>query len=89
MDNEMTMDVVFVEELLDRRGWNWARLIREMGVNKSTMNRVVRLETLPGRKFIFALIRVFSDEDANRLFTEVWRARMERGIEQDDEEPAA
>jgi lambda repressor-like predicted transcriptional regulator len=69
-DFEMTMDVAFVEGQLDELGWTWATLAREMGINKSTMNRVVRDETRPGRRFIFRLIKVFPDH-ANRLFVEV------------------
>jgi transcriptional regulator with XRE-family HTH domain len=69
-DFEMTMDVEFVQGLLRKRKWTWATLAREMRVNKSTMNRVVRDETRPGRKFIFRLIGVFP-HDASRLFIEV------------------
>ena len=67
--DEMTMNVELVTDLLEERHWTWADLAREMGINKSTMNRVVRDETRPGAKFIFALIRVFPD-DAPNLFVE-------------------
>ena len=59
--DEMTMDTELVTDLLNEHSWTWADLAREMGINKSTMNRVVRGETLPGRKFIFALMDVFPD----------------------------
>ena len=68
--DEMTMNVGLVRDLLEKRSWSWATLAREMGINKSTMNRVVRGETLPGRKFIFALIDVFP-QHAAKLFVRV------------------
>jgi transcriptional regulator with XRE-family HTH domain len=69
-DFEMTMNVGFVEDRLDELGWTWATLAREMGINKSTMNRVVRDGNRPGRKFIFRLLKVFPDQ-ADKLFVEV------------------
>jgi DNA-binding XRE family transcriptional regulator len=86
-DFEMTMDAEFVEGLLEEREWTWATLAREMGINKSTMNRVVRDETRPGRKFIFRLIKVFP-EQAEQLFVEV-APRLTRTIQPAVEEPAA
>src|SRR4051812_32423254 len=94
-DFDMTLDIPFVEGLLEEREWSWARLAREMRINKSTMNRVERDETRPGRKFIFRLINVFPDH-AGKLFIEVppkQRAprptRSIAPVEEQDEEPAA
>ncbi len=56
---DLTMDVAVVQGLLDERGWTWANLADRMGVAKSTVSRVVRYQTRPGRKFIFALQDVF------------------------------
>lgn len=86
--DEMTMDVELVGKLLDQRRWTWATLAREMGINKSTVNRVVRDETRPGRKFIFRLIAVFPHH-ASRLFIEVPK-RPARTVEPAEcEKPAA
>ena len=84
--DEMTMNVGLVKDLLEKRQWTWATLAREMGINKSTMNRVVRDETRPGRKFIFALIAVFPSHAA-KLFVPV--PKKIRTIEPEIEEPAA
>lgn len=59
--DERTMDVEFVQDLLDHRRWSWSRLAREMGMSKSTIGRVADYKTLPGRKFIFALFDVFPE----------------------------
>jgi ribosome-binding protein aMBF1 (putative translation factor) len=58
-DGELTMNVALVRQLITERDWTWADLAREMGMSKSTISRVVRYETLPGRRFIFALNRIF------------------------------
>lgn len=57
--DERTMDVEFVQGLLDHLEWSWSQLAREMGMSKSTIGRVADYKTLPGRKFIFALFDVF------------------------------
>lgn len=69
-DFDMTMDVDYVGDLIYKLEWTWAKLAAEMRINKSTMNRVVRDETRPGRQFIFRLINVFPDHAA-KLFIKV------------------
>ena len=66
--DERTMDVEFVQGLLDQRAWSWSRLAREMGMSKSTVGRVADFKTLPGRKFIFALFGVFETSELDELF---------------------
>lgn len=63
---QMTMNVEFVQNLLDdpSRGWSWSRLAREMDMSKSTIGRVADYLTLPGRDFIFALQAVFPEHVA-------------------------
>ena len=71
--DERTMDVAYVQDLLDHRKWSWSRLAREMGMSKSTVGRVADFKTLPGRKFIFALWDVFPDH-RDDLFIPLWQA---------------
>lgn len=66
--DERTMDVVYVQGLLDDRKWSWSRLAREMGMSKSTVGRVADYKTLPGRRFIFALLDVFAEHCSDELF---------------------
>lgn len=61
-DADLTMNVALVQTLMAERGWNWADLAREMGMSKSTVSRVTRYETRPGRKFILGLWRVFPEQ---------------------------
>jgi plasmid maintenance system antidote protein VapI len=61
VNDEITMNIPLVKGLLEELEWNWADLAREMKMSKSTVTRVVNFETLPGRKFIFALMNVFPD----------------------------
>lgn len=68
--DDVTMDMVLVRRLIDERKWTWADLAREMGMSKSTVSRVTRYNTRPGRKFIFALRRVFP-EHRDALFAAV------------------
>ena len=72
-DDLMTMNVPLVESMLEERNWNWADLAREMGMSKSTVTRVARDLTRPGRKFIFKLMGVFPDRRYNELFVPVAR----------------
>lgn len=71
MDHDLTMNIERVQQLMDERGWTWADLSREMMMSKSTISRVVRGRTLPGRRFIFALERVFPEQPRADLFTAV------------------
>jgi transcriptional regulator with XRE-family HTH domain len=68
---DLTMNVAVVQDLMTQRDWTWADLSREMGMSKSTISRVVQGRTLPGRRFIFALERVFPDVPRADLFTAV------------------
>jgi hypothetical protein len=66
---QMTMDVAYVQALLDDQDpkWSWSRLAREMDMSKSTIGRVADYLTLPGGDFIFALQAVFP-EHKDRLW---------------------
>ena len=63
---QMTMDVAYVQGLLDDQTpkWSWSRLAREMEMSKSTVGRVADYLTLPGGDFIFALQDVFPEHVA-------------------------
>ena len=60
--DDLTMNTERVEELIRARGWSWGKLADQMGMDKSTVYRVVQGKTRPGRKFIFALLEVFPGE---------------------------
>ena len=74
MDQDVTMNIDRVSELMTERGWTWADLAREMGMSKSTISRVVQGKTKPGRRYIFALERCFPDARRDELFTPAQRA---------------
>lgn len=67
-NDDLTMNVPLVAGLLEERDWTWSDLARAMGVSKSTVSRVVKHETRPGRKFIFALKSVFPERRDDELF---------------------
>jgi len=73
---DLTMNVEYVRKLLDERDWTWSDLANAMSMSKSTLSRVVKYRTLPGRQFIFALQGIFPDHGAE-LFAPVperwWR----------------
>lgn len=62
---QMTMNVAYVQGLLDERTWSWSKLAHQMEMSKSTIGRVADYITLPGRDFIFALQDVFPEHVAH------------------------
>lgn len=70
MEHELTMDSQHVAKLCIANKWTWAELAVQMGMSKSTVSRVARGDTLPGRRFIFCLASVFPDEKIETLFVQ-------------------
>lgn len=62
MFTDQTMNVELVQRLLHARGWTWAVLAERMGMNKSTVSRVVKGTTRPGARFVFRLQHLFPEE---------------------------
>jgi len=69
--SDQTMNVELVQRLLRDREWTWAVLAARMGMNKSTVSRVVKGDCRPGARFIFRLQALFPGEP--ELFVPVER----------------
>lgn len=82
MEHDLTMDAEHVAGLCILREWTWADLADAMRMSKSTVSRVARGDTLPGRKFIFRLASVFPDERIENLFVEAPTNRTTRELPQ-------
>src|SRR5690349_6697213 len=53
VEHDLTMNAEHVAELCIAREWSWADLATAMRMSKSTVSRVARGDTRPGRRFIF------------------------------------
>lgn len=60
--SDMTVNVERVQELLQERRWTSAMLAAAMGMNKSTVSRVMGGRAQPGARFVLRIQALFPNE---------------------------
>ena len=64
------VNTVYIQELMDKRGWTLGQLSIKSGVSKAQLCRIINEKRGAGAKSMAGIIKAFPDADVEKLFFE-------------------
>jgi len=64
----MRLNIEYIKQLQDEKGWSNAQLAMKMGVSKAHVGRILNGKRDAGTKVISGIIRAFPNESLDKLF---------------------
>ncbi len=62
------LNIEYVKELMDQKGWTIGQLSQRSGISKAQLSRIFRDKRGAGSKTMQGLIRAFPEADRDKLF---------------------